>query len=312
MSAPMKFDLEGAKPLDKEMPDLAIVVRDLRFCRDERPARWWLNGDPVATTWHNTLSASFPKGETMFIEAVKAHREGTSPKLEAEIRAFVKQEANHTREHIAFNRLASDAGYDLSTIEAAMDVKLELARGRTDIANLAVTAALEHLTALLAREMLANPNNLHGAEGYAGQLWRWHATEEIEHKGVAYDTWLHATRGWGRWRRWKLKTNMALFATHGFVAGRLRETLELLRQDGITGWKAKYRLAAYLLWSPGILRRILPAWLGYFMPGFHPWNRDDRALIGKFESEYSDAVMPAETLLGNPSLPRPAQEGLGS
>ena len=28
----------------------------------------------------------------------------------------------------------------------------------------------------------------------AAELWRWHAAEEIEHKGVAYDTWLHATR----------------------------------------------------------------------------------------------------------------------
>ncbi|HOB14217.1 MAG TPA: metal-dependent hydrolase, partial [Novosphingobium sp.] len=27
------------------------------------------------------------------------------------------------------------------------------------------------------------------------------------------------------------------------------------------------------------------------MPGFHPWKHDDRALIGKAESEFPDAVM---------------------
>lgn len=31
------------------------------------------------------------------------------------------------------------------------------------------------------------------------------------------------------------------------------------------------------------------------MPGFHPWNHDDRALIRKYESDYADAVMPAQS-----------------
>ena len=31
------------------------------------------------------------------------------------------------------------------------------------------------------------------------------------------------------------------------------------------------------------------------MPGFHPWNHDDRALIGKYESDYADAVMTAQS-----------------
>jgi hypothetical protein len=28
------------------------------------------------------------------------------------------------------------------------------------------------------------------------------------------------------------------------------------------------------------------------LPGFHPWNHDDRALIQKYESDYAEAVMP--------------------
>ena len=40
---------------------------------------------------------------------------------------------------------------------------------------------------------------------------------------------------------------------------------------------------------------LLPAALAlsYFLPGFHPWNHDDRALIKLHESDYADAVMPA-------------------
>ncbi|MFN5783075.1 MAG: metal-dependent hydrolase, partial [Novosphingobium sp.] len=92
MNAPTKFplDVEPAAALSKAGPtpaDLTITVRDERFGRDKRPGRWWLGGDPVATAWHNALSATFPRGEAMFIESVKAFREGASPKLEAEIRA---------------------------------------------------------------------------------------------------------------------------------------------------------------------------------------------------------------------------------
>merc|ERR1712023_408241 len=115
MNAPVSIDTD----LRQRAPtpdDLTITVRDERFNRGTNPRRWWA-GEPFGTAWHNALSATFPRGEAFFIEAVKAHREGADPKLEAEIRAFIKQEINHTREHIAFNRLAEDAGYDIKAIK---------------------------------------------------------------------------------------------------------------------------------------------------------------------------------------------------
>lgn len=296
MNAPTKFPLEvePAAPIGKAGPtpaDLTITVRDQRFGRDKKPGRWWLNHDPVATAWHNALSATFPRGEAFFIEAVKAHRDGAGPKLEAEIRAFIKQEINHTREHIAFNRAAVESGYDLDFIDQRVAANLELTKDRPAILNLAVTMALEHYTAMMAQEFLANPKHFAGAEPETAAMWRWHAIEEIEHKGVAYDTWLHATKDWTRYRRWKLKSIMMLLVTMNFIRHRWQDTLELLAQDGLTGWKMKAKLAWYLVGTPGVLRRILPAWLSYFLPGFHPWNHDDRALIGKHDSESKDAVL---------------------
>lgn len=296
MNAPLKFplDVEPTVANGKAGPtpaDLTITVRDQRFGRDKKPGRWWLNNDPVATAWHNALSATFPRGEAFFIEAVKAHREGASPKLEAEIRAFVKQEINHTREHIAFNRAAVEAGYDLDFIDQRVAANLELTKDRPAIINLAVTMALEHYTAMMAQEFLANPKHFAGAEPETAAMWRWHAIEEIEHKGVAYDTYLHATKDWTRYRRWKLKSVMMVIVTINFLRHRWTDTLDLLAQDGLTGWKMKAKLAWYLLGTPGVLRRIFPAWLSYFLPGFHPWNHDDRALIGKHDSEFKDAVL---------------------
>lgn len=273
----------GQRP-DRDNPT-AIVVRDRRFGRDRAQERWWLNGDPVATAWFNALSATFPRGETLFVDAVKAFREGAPPALAADIRGFVRQEVNHTREHIAFNRAAAEAGYDLSAIDARVERLIGDVYARPKIAWLAVTIALEHFTAMFAHEFLAHPEHFGGADNAQAELWRWHAVEEIEHKGVAFDAWLHATNGWSRWKRWRLKSLLMLVITKRFVCNRFEDAQALLAQDGITGWRARAGLVWYLVGRPGILRRVFPAWCAYFLPGFHPWNHDDRALIAMHDGE---------------------------
>lgn len=265
----------------------AITVRDRRFLREAGQRRWWANGDPVATAWFTALSACFPRGEAFFIEAVKAHRDGAPAQLAEDIRAFIAQEINHTREHLALNRMAEAAGYDLAAVDQRLAAFLEMTRGRPAIVNLAATMALEHFTAIMAHELLADPRHLAGCDPEFRALWEWHAIEEIEHKAVAHDTWRHVTRGWSRWRRWKLKSLMMTIVSISFVKHRWRDTLSLLATDGITGWRAKARLLGYVLARPGILRAIAPAWIAYFLPGFHPWQVDDRALIAQAEARAS-------------------------
>ena len=291
MNAPTDFT--SAQSMSQSPDDLTITVRDERFNRSNRPRRWWA-GDAFGTAWHNALSATFPRGEAFFIESVKAHRDGADPRLTEEIRAFVKQEINHTREHVAFNRLAEDHGYDIKAIDARVAEMLALLKGRPAYLNLASTMALEHYTAMMAAEFLGNPAHFKDADPEVRAMWEWHALEEIEHKGVAYDTWNHATRDWTAARRYKVRCLMMLIITTRFFKHRWEDTLELLAQDGITGWKAKWGLFKYLTVSPGVVRRIFPAWLAYFKPGFHPWDHDDRALIDKREGEFEDALMPAE------------------
>lgn len=282
--SPVTAALEPAAYTGNPAPaGLSITVRDMRFARNGKPARWWLDNDPVATAWYNCLSGTFPRGEAYFIDSVKAHREGVPPQLAEEIRRFVVQEVNHTREHLAFNRIATDAGYDMAYVDRRVEEKLQAQAGRPVILNLAATMALEHYTAMMAHEMLANPAHFAGADAEVAGMWRWHAIEEIEHKGVAYDTWLHATRDWGRWKRWKVKSLLMLLVTKNFLFRRIVDTLYLLEQDGITGARAKWQLFIFLVAKPGMLRRIFPAWVAYFLPGFHPWNLDDRRLIAEAE-----------------------------
>jgi len=165
--------------------DLTITPRDRKFARDPKPGRWWNGGDPVATALYNALSATFPEGEAFFVESVRRYRDGAPTRLGQEIKAFTTQEAIHSREHAAFNKAAIEAGYDLKMLEDRVHWRLGLVKERPPIASLAATMALEHFTAILAHELLRDPAHLGKAEPDSAALWKWHAAEEIEHKGVA-------------------------------------------------------------------------------------------------------------------------------
>ena len=264
--------------------DLSITPRDRRFGRDTDAPRLWHGGRVEATAIYNALSTTFPAGEAFFVESVRAFRDGVPPKLAEEIKGFTTQEAIHSREHDAFNKRATRSGYDLSRLEAQVEKRLSITRGRPPVVSLAATMALEHFTAILAHQLLADPRHLDGAEGETADLWRWHAVEEIEHKGVAYDTWLHATRDWPRLKRWKVKAKVMLYVTRNFVVDRTAGALDLMRQDGVTGVHAWTRLLWYLWVRPGMFRKIAGAWLKFFLPGFHPWNEDDRHLLSRYQA----------------------------
>lgn len=265
--------------------ELAIQRRDYQFGRQTPHPRWWLDNDPIATAFYNALSALFPLGERFFMDAVKAHRHKTDGKLKAQVADFLYQEAMHTREHVVFNKMATDAGYDIKRLEARAGRLLGVARTRPAIYQLAATAALEHFTAMLAHALLSDPRHLAGAPMEAREMWRWHAMEEIEHKAVAYDTYLAATADWPRVRRWFLRSTVMVISTLLFAYAVTANTRDLFRQDGINTGKSWRRLFAYLFFSPGLMRKVLKSYFTYYRPGFHPWQEDDRALLAQAEAE---------------------------
>ena len=67
------------------------------------------------------------------------------------------------------------------------------------------------------------------------------------------------------------------------IVDRTAGSLELMRQDGIAGLKAWWLLLTYLWVRPGMFRKIAGAWFKFFLPGFHPWNEDDRHLLTAYE-----------------------------
>lgn len=271
--------------------DLTITARPLHIDREAPAPRWWMGNDPFGTAVMNALSLTFPDGERFFIQSVRRFSADLPERLAGDVRAFVHQEGAHTREHIAFNQITERAGYDIQPVLEHVEARLNLARARPPIAQLAATMALEHFTAAFAHRLLADPDILADVPPELARLWRWHAIEEIEHKGVAYDVFLHATRDLSPLRRWRLRCR-AMFLTTLLFTTTVRETsLMLLAQDGVTGGSAREGLFRWLWRRPGLYRRVLKDYLAFYRPGFHPWAIDDRRLIRTAEVEL--ALQPA-------------------
>jgi predicted metal-dependent hydrolase len=256
-----------------------IIIRNPRHCRNSSLNQQWIAQDAAGSAWFTALSLSFPRGEAFFIETIRANREGLPEKLAKDVDAFIAQEAIHAREHGYFNRLAAQAGYDTTAIDARLAEFIARTSQANGFVNQLVTACLEHFTAIIAHDVLARPDQLAGATPEAQSLWRWHAVEEIEHKGVAYDVWLHMAAHLSPWRRWKIRCKIMAKVSAAFLIFRTQDARELLMQQGFGEREARKALRAYLWGKDGALRRIVGAWAQWFRPGFHPWQRDDNALL---------------------------------
>ena len=269
----MQADLPTAAPAITQ-----ITPRDVDFHLDPARAKNWLDHSPEKTLFPNALSILFPPGERFFIASVLANRDKIAdPKLKAEVKAFCQQEAYHTREHVAYNK-ALNSFCDADRLDRELTEHLSWVRKPLPEGGpLLATVALEHFTAIMAHELLNDPAFLEGAEpGYA-RLWLWHGLEECEHKAVAFDVFRATMTGPFREYRRMLVMYLTTLTFLRFIA---KHCIALMRAQGLAKSPASW---AKLLWnvfvSPGLMRRIVPAYLRYYSPAFHPNDLDDRAAL---------------------------------
>jgi uncharacterized protein len=151
--------------------------------------RHWFGGNVVATLLADGVNLLFPAGERFFVRSVNHYKDRiTDPVLRAQIKGFFGQEGHHAREHERVFRLMEAQGYE---IERFLRLYERIAYGVIErlappALSLATTAACEHFTAILAEDALGN-RLLDRAHPTMRALLLWHASEEIEHRAVAFD-----------------------------------------------------------------------------------------------------------------------------
>jgi uncharacterized protein len=269
-----------------------IVSRGFKGVHEPLPDRHWVRGDPYATAFFNALSAVFPHGETFMIRCMIPWADRVPPSLGREVRAFIEQEAGHAREHVGMNKALIDAGYDVAPLDRTIRGFVKRFENASDIVKLTATMCIEHFTAIVAAEILRDKAHLAGTDGELRELWLWHAVEEVEHKGVAFDVWQYATKDWNPMRSYLWRSGFMLLITASFFINRSLGQIELLRQDGIGFWPALRGIMHAGFGKGGIGRNVLLPWAAFFRPYFHPWDKDDRLLLA--EGEAMLAVMSAK------------------
>ena len=261
-----------------------INVRKPNFDLEKDLAHDWFDGSAFKTAFENSFSLLFPLGERAFIEAVKHfEKDIKDPKLLDEIYSFYGQEAAHRKHHQQYNELLCRLrGYDLEQLS-----KPQVIRHRDrysllkPIQRLASTVAAEHLTAILADNLLRDKEHFEGSGKEVAKLWYWHALEETEHKAVAFDVYM--TVGGSL----KMRRRALLLATYFILKDTFRGIFIMLKHDK-QQWKLRTWIDAinFIFIKPGILRTVFLPWLAFFRKDFHPWQIDNRELI----EEWKDSI----------------------
>ncbi len=254
-------------------PDKIIPRVGLEFDLDAPDIpRYWLDGDAFKTRFFDAQSILFPEGEKFFIACVRDYKDRISdPELLQQVAAFTMQEGQHGQVHTKFNNRLKGQGIRVDHIvENEKNILFKRFRGRLPkVYTLALTAAAEHMTATMAHGFFRH-GLLEKADPRIRAIYAWHAVEEIEHKAVAFDVFQKIAGGGYFVRITAMLQESIMFPLHVFLIMR-----HMFDVDGIHG-AARVRLWARGLWwlygPRGLYMRVMPHYLSYFLPGFHPWK----------------------------------------
>ncbi|MDG1243845.1 MAG: metal-dependent hydrolase, partial [Porticoccaceae bacterium] len=185
--------MTAVRPISKTPDGVAIQPRNMNFELQKCLASDWADNDPFLTAVFNAMSMSFPSGERNFIDSVRHYQDRiTDEKLLNDVKGFYKQEGIHSREHRKYNKiLCEQRGYDYDDLESVFLRRIEMGNNDPRITPrviLASTVSVEHFTASFGESLLEG-RILKNIDGPIGELWQWHALEELEHKSVAFDVY---------------------------------------------------------------------------------------------------------------------------
>jgi uncharacterized protein len=243
-----------------------IVPRDLDVDFRAVP-RHWLAGSATATAVANGVNLLFPHGERFFVRSVKRFVDRIDdPALRAAVKGFFGQEGRHARAHDRFNEILRQQGYEIDRfLDAYQRISGWLEARTPPRLNLAVTAAAEHFTAILAEGAFTR-DVLDAAAPEMRALLAWHAAEELEHKAVAFDVLRAVDPSYALRVAGLVYASVTLFGFWTWAA------IALLRQDGL-GAVGVARGLGQVHQADPIVRRVLVRGIRqYLARDFHPAN----------------------------------------
>lgn len=258
---------------NKLTPPPIIPREKLDFDLGGDIAKHWLNNDPFKTRFFDAMSTLFPVGERFFITCVRDYKDQINdPKLKQDIKDFTRQEAQHSMLHTSYNDRLKTQGIEVDRILAGQEHRLfgVLRKYLSREFTLGITVASEHITAIMADCFVERAAIFEGADERIRALYVWHAMEEMEHKGVAYDVLVDIAKSSYANRIGSMLVVTFLFPYHVF-----RIMKHMLEVDGYTRWQRIqiWTKGLWWLYKPGgVFLPMMGKYFSYLKPGFHPWQ----------------------------------------
>ncbi|WP_283633529.1 metal-dependent hydrolase [Mycolicibacterium poriferae] len=176
-----------------------IQARKVQFDVADAPLHW-IPGHPAASHVVSVLNLVLPAGERWFVQTFnEALPMVKDPKLADDIRGFVGQEATHADVHEQVLHSFMEArGVDPAPVVAQVEhlfrealappTTTDPTRRLNHLSDrLWLIAAIEHYTAVMGDFALNCTWDDYGADPTLVDLFRWHGSEEVEHRSVAHD-----------------------------------------------------------------------------------------------------------------------------
>ncbi|MEU1994450.1 metal-dependent hydrolase [Nocardia gamkensis] len=256
----------------------AIHARDVHFDFDSVPMHY-VPGEALATHIVNVMHLVLPEGERAMAQALaEALPHIDDERLREEVTGFIGQETMHASSHEAARRHLQSIGLDVESYVTKVAWLVDRILGDHGLTGrareewlkerLGLFAGMEHYTAVLG-EWLLNADILEakGMHPAMLDLVRWHGAEEVEHRSVVYDAFMHLDGSYAR------KARTALLASATLLPLFIVSTAYLYRKDPSP---RKGRFWGLQFWS-ATRRGVIPKWTVFFTemprylrPGFHP------------------------------------------
>jgi predicted metal-dependent hydrolase len=273
-----------------------IVPREhLKFGLDGDIPKYWFGGDPFKSRFWDALSIIFPPGEKFFMTCVRDFRDQIhDPKLLQDIKDFNRQEAQHSMVHRQDNDRLRAQGVDVDALTdwVANFLNNRYRKWYSREYTLAITSALEHFTSIIAHSMFDKRDLLKEADPRVRAMYAWHAIEEVEHKGVAYDVMIdYAKVGYFK-RVLALLDSTIMFPATIFYIQR-----KLMIHDGFSLPQRLVLMAKGLWWlvkPGGLLAPMVKHYWTYYKPGYHPWQEAEQVGYEEWLAAFNSSKDPVK------------------
>jgi predicted metal-dependent hydrolase len=243
-----------------------MQVRRVPFTFSPASTGHWNRAKPEFSHIVNSASLAMPYLEPYLIRSMrKARPHLRDSELQRDLDLYIGQEATHFKQHKAFNKTLSLAGYaSVQKLEKILEADYQkLGQQRSLRFNLAYAEGFESMALAIGHMLIEDRQYLFGdSNTEVASLILWHFVEEIEHKNVAFDVFEHLYGGYFS------RMGGLLYAT-GHIFHRTGQGYRaLLKEDGLWQDRAsRWQLAKLLL---RIFRKLIPRWLRIFSPWYHP------------------------------------------